>query len=103
MIRENVKTYIVNIRDLSFKSEQIVVDLTRYLAEQLPQIEIIRNGIELEVHMPEKMSKRVIRHRIRKFLYKKALNEEFRPISLNDGNKDGYFVKEKKQIQLTYY
>jgi len=103
MSRANTKTYFVNVKDLSFKAEQIVVDLIRYLAEQLPQIEIVRNGQELEVTVPGSMSKRVIRLRIRKFLYRKSLSDDYRPISFRDGDKDGYTVKEKKLIQLSYY
>lgn len=103
MSRANVKTYFLNIRDLSFKSEQIVVDLTRYLVEQLPQIEVVRNGNVLEMTVPQGMSKRVIRLRIRKFLYRKSLNDDYRPISYRDGDKEGYTIKEKKLLQLTYY
>ncbi|MHA1273945.1 MAG: hypothetical protein ACTSQJ_10035 [Promethearchaeota archaeon] len=107
MIREDSKLIIVNIRDLSFKSEQIVVDLIRYLAEQLPQLEITRNGYELELLTPKKLSKRAIRLRIRKFLYKKMLHADYRPISYReitkDGLKDGYIVKEKKVLELAYY
>jgi len=99
----NNKTYFVNVKDLSFKAEQIVVDLIRYLAEQLPQIEIVRSGNELEITVPQNMSKRVIRLRLRKFLYKKTLSEEYRPISFKENDKDGYIVKEKKIIQLSYY
>ena len=103
MSRVNTKTFFVNVKDLSFKAEQIVVDLIRYMAEQLPQIEIVRNGQELEISVPVNMSKRVIRLRIRKFLYRKSLNDDFRPISFRDGEKDGYTIKEKKLIQISYY
>jgi len=107
MSRVNTKTIFVNVRDLSFKSEQIVIDLIRYIVEQLPQIEVIRNANELEIVMPINMSKRVIRLRIKKFLYKKALNDDFRPISYRsyekDIVKDGYMVKEKKILEMTYY
>jgi len=103
MSRTNEKKIIVNVRDLSFKSEQAVVDLIRFLAEQLPQIDLVRNGNELEITAPEKMSKKVIRLRIRKYLHRKGLKEEFRPISFKNDENEGYIIKEKKVIQLTYY
>jgi hypothetical protein len=104
MSRVNTKKIFVNVRDLSLgKSEQYVVDLIRYLIEQLPQINLERTGNELEITLPIKISKKVIRLRIRKFLYQKGLTEEFRPISFKTDEKDGYIVKEKKIIQISYY
>ena len=107
MAQGTTKTIFVIVRDLSFKSEQIVLDLIRYLAEALPQIQITRIGNELEILMPSKLSKRAIRLRIKKFLYKKGLNGDFRPISYRvaekTGKKDGYEVKEKKILELSYY
>ena len=104
----NTKVVLLNVKELLYKSEQIIQDLTRYLSEALPQIEITRNGSELTIITPQKMSKRVIRLRIRKFLYRKALSEDYRPVSFKeadkDGNlKDGYIIKEKKLIELSYY
>ncbi|TFF95821.1 MAG: hypothetical protein EU544_01960 [Promethearchaeota archaeon] len=103
MSESNRKTYIVNVKDLSFKSEQMVLDLIRYLAEQIPQIEIKRAGSELEVSAPKSMSKRTIRLRIRKFLYKKELIDDYRAISLQDPDKEGYTIKERRVYQFTYY
>ncbi len=103
MSKVNTKKIFVNVRDLSFKSEQYVVDLIRYIAEELPQIDIVRNGNEIEITQPEKLSKKAIRLRIRKFLHRKDLTEEFRPISFKQDNKEGYTVKEKPAVQLSYY
>lgn len=75
----------------------------RFLAELLPQINITRDGNEVEVLMPEKLSKRVLKLRIKKFLYKKGLSKDFRPISLKSEDKEGYTIKEKKIIDLSYY
>ena len=93
----------LNVKELNYKSEQMVVDLLRYLAESLPQIDITREGFEVEIKAPIKLSKRVIRLRIRKFLHKKGLFNDYRPISLKDVDKDGYLIKEKKLIELSYY
>ncbi|MFW9881561.1 MAG: hypothetical protein ACFFG0_51505, partial [Candidatus Thorarchaeota archaeon] len=76
------KTITINVKDLSFKSNQHVEDLVRYLAETLPQINLNRDGNEITISMPSKLSKRALRLRIKKFLYKKGLNKDFRPISL---------------------
>lgn len=103
MSEEKSKMITINVRDLSFKSEQYVLDLVRFLAEALPQINLNRDGNKIEVEMPKKLSKRAVRLRIKKYLYKKGLHEEFRPISLKSADTDGYTVKEKKIIQLSYY
>jgi len=97
------KELTINVKDLSFKNDQHVDDLVRFLAELLPQIEINRNGNEVEVSMPIKLSKKALKVRIKKFLYKKGLNKDFRPISLKTEDKEGYIIKEKKIIELSYY
>ena len=71
--------------------------------ESLPQLKVTREGNEIDVIMPEKLSKRVIRLRIKKFLYKKGIDNDFRPISLKTADKDGYTIKEKKILELSYY
>jgi hypothetical protein len=103
MSEEKSKLITINIKDLSFKSEQHVLDLIRFLSETLPQINLNRDGNEIEVEMPKKLSKRALRLRIRKFLYKKGLHEEFRPISHKSAETEGYTIKEKKIVQLSYY
>ncbi len=103
MSEEKSKMITINVRDLSFKSEQYVLDLVRFLSEALPQINLNRDGNKIEVEMPKKLSKRAVRLRIKKYLYKKGLHEEFRPISLKSADTNGYTVKEKKIIQLSYY
>ncbi len=102
-LNANTKQFFVNVRELSFKSEQLVVDLIRYLSEALPQLQIIRDANELEIIAPLKLSKRMIRLRIKKYLYKKGVNGEYRPISMREVDKDGYVVKEKKGYKLSYY
>ena len=60
-------------------------------------------GNEIEIMVPIQTSKRVIRLRLKKFLYKKNLDEDYRPISYKDAQKDGYMVKKKKIYEFTYY
>ena len=68
-----VKSFTINVKDLSFKSEQHVLDLIRFLSEALPQITLDRNGNDIKVEMPNKLSKRTLKLRIKKFLHKKGL------------------------------
>lgn len=97
------KSFMINVKDLSFKSEQYVLDLIRYLSEALPQITLNRTGNDISVEMPNKLSKRTLRLRIKKFLHKKGLYNDFRPISYKTTENEGYIVKEKKIIELSYY
>ncbi len=99
MSEEGNKTVTLNINDLSYFNDKMVTDLTRYLAEALPQLNVTRNGSELEIIMPTQLSKRVIRLRIKKFLHKNKISNDFRPIS----SKEGYIMKEKKSLELSYY
>ncbi|MCK4779404.1 MAG: hypothetical protein KAT57_04415 [Candidatus Lokiarchaeota archaeon] len=98
-----VKSFTINVKDLSFKSEQHVLDLIRYLSEALPQITLDRNGNDINVEMPNKLSKRTLKLRIKKFLHKKGLYNDYRPISYKTTETEGYIVKEKKLIELSYY
>ena len=97
------KSFLINVKDLSFKNEQHVLDLIRFLSEALPQITLNRNGNDISVEMPNKLSKRALRLRIKKFLHKKGLYSDFRPISFKTTENEGYIVKEKKIIELSYY
>ena len=104
MSKGDTKTIILDIKDLvSFGKDQNVTDLMRFLSEMLPQIEIVRNANELEITMPQKLSKRVIRLRVRKFLHQNGLYNEYRPISITESDKDGYMIKQKKTIEIAYY
>ena len=103
MSEEKNKLCIVNVKDLSFKNEQYVLDLIRYLSEAIPQITLERTGNDINIEMPEKISKRALKLRIKKFLYKKGLYGDFRPISYKNAEIQGYMVKEKKIVQLSYY
>jgi len=96
------KIYL-KVNDLSYKDDSLVVDLVRFLQEKLASIQIERNGNELEISAPLSMSKKIIKLRIRKFLYKNNLKEIFRPISYKIDEKDGYEIHEKKQAEFTYY
>ena len=103
MSEATVKPIVIDTKELSFKSNQLVEDLSRFLAEALPQLKITLNGSDIEIEMPKKLSKRAIKLRIKRFLYKKGLNGEFRAISLISPEKEGYIVKEKKVLELAYY
>ncbi|GAF95142.1 unnamed protein product, partial [marine sediment metagenome] len=42
MSEEKNKQFTINVKDLSFKNEQYVIDLIRFLSESLPQINLNR-------------------------------------------------------------
>ncbi len=103
MSEDNTKELIIDVKDLSIEKEQYIEDLLRFLEEQLPQIEISRSGNSIELVVPSKMSNRVIKLRIKKYLHRKNLKEKYRPISYNTSDIKGYRIKEKRTLELTYY
>jgi hypothetical protein len=103
MSENGTKEIIIEVKELSIEKDQYVEDLLRFLEEQLPQIEISRSGNEVEVIMPTEMSKRAIKLRLKKFLHRKNLSEKFRPISYKTSENQGYMIKEKRILELTYY
>ncbi len=103
MSENDTKELTIEVKDLSIEKEAHVDDLLRFLEEQLPQIEISRSGNSIELVVPSKMSNRVIKLRIKKFLHRKNLTEKFRPISYNSSDIKGYIIKEKRSLELTYY
>ena len=103
MSENNTKELTIVVKDLSIEKEQHVDDLIRFLEERLPQIELSRSGNEIGVVMPSDMSRRAIKLRIKKFLHRKNLTEKFRPISYKTSDNQGYMIKERKTLELTYY
>ena len=103
MSENDTKELTIVVKDLSIEKEQLVDDLLRFLEEQLPQIELSRSGSQVGVVMPSDMSRRAIKLRIKKFLHRKNLTEKFRPISYKTSDNQGYMIKEKKTLELTYY
>jgi hypothetical protein len=97
------KRVFIEVKELSLEKEQYVEDLLRFLAEQLPQIELSRSANEIEVIMPLNMSKRTLKLRLKKFLHQKNIQEKFRPISYKTADHNGYMIKEKKIVELSYY
>ena len=99
-MRTNEKKLIkVNLKDLVFKGEQYIEDLIRYLTEALPSIELTRESNTLALKVPNSLSKRAIKLRLKKFLHKNKFKEELRPIS----SEEGYTLKERKRLEFTYY
>jgi len=103
MSENDTKELTIVVKDLSIEKEQHVDDLLRFLEERLPQIELSRSGNEVGVVMPSDMSRRAIKLRIKKFLHRKNLTEKFRPISYKTSDNQGYMIKEKRTLELTYY
>ena len=103
MSENDTKEITIEVKELSVEKEQHVDDLLRFLEEQLPQIEISRSGNEIEVVMPQQMPRRAIKLRIKKFLHRKNLTEKFRPISYKTTDNQGYMIKERRSLELTYY
>jgi hypothetical protein len=73
MSNAETKRFFIDVKDLSLEKEQNVEDLLRFLTEQLPQIELSRTANEIEVKMPQNMSKRTVKLRLKKFLHQKDL------------------------------
>lgn len=107
MSRAEDKHIIINVKELilapKIGKEQNADDLLRFLVEQLPQIEVDRNGDQLEITMPEKLSKKAVKLRIKKFLHQKKLFNEFRPIFYRTHEREGYMIKKRKVLELSYY
>jgi hypothetical protein len=103
MSEDDTKELTIDVKELSIEKDQHVDDLLRFLEEQLPQIEISRRGNEVGLVMPQEMSKRTIKLRLKKFLHRKNLAEKFRPISYKTLDNQGYMIKERKTLELTYY
>ena len=107
MSKTEIKQLIIDVKELilapKVKGEQHAEDLLRFMVEQLPQIEINRSGNTFEVKMPKGMSKKAVRLRIKKFLHQKDLFNEFRPILYKTHEFEGYMIKKRKILELSYY
>jgi len=98
---------IVEANELNYKKgfsgNELIEGLARFLAEALPKLKITLNGTNVEIEKPQSLSKRAIKLRIKKYLYKKGIDNDYRAIAIVSQDKEGYIVKEKKTLELTYY
>ncbi|MFW9772554.1 MAG: hypothetical protein ACFFFB_11715 [Candidatus Heimdallarchaeota archaeon] len=107
MSKTETKQLVIDVKELILApkvgKEEHAEDLLRFMVEQLPQIEINRSGNTFEVEMPRRMSKKAVRLRIKKFLHQKNLFNEFRPILYKTHELEGYMIKKRKILELSYY
>jgi hypothetical protein len=91
---EEVKiVYIVDISKLSLlKKDKYVEQAGQFLEEQIPSSTISKDGNILSIEVPEKISKKMFKLRLNKFLYSSGLKDEFRLISLNNDKGNGFQI-----------
>jgi len=106
MSKTDTKTLIIYLRASETTTkwkEDYTNELVRLISEMLPLVNVNRNGNQLEIETPNKFSKRILKLRIKKFLHQKNLKEDFRAVSYNTPEIDGYQIIEKKIVELSYY
>ena len=106
MSKADTKTLIIYLRASETTTkwkEDYTNELVRLISEMLPLVSVNRNGNQLEIETSNKFSKRILKLRIKKFLHQKNLKEDFRVVSYNTSEIDGYQIIEKKIIELSYY
>ncbi len=107
MSKKSSNIVIIEANELNYKKgfsgNELIEGLTRFLAEALPKLKITLNGTDIEIEKPERLSKRAIKLRIKKYLYKKGIDNDYRAIALLSPDKEGYTIKEKKILELAYY
>jgi hypothetical protein len=103
MSNVDTKKFIISIKTSQKWKDDYTNELIRKLTEMIPQIEISRNGNNLEIVAPELLSKRIIKLRLKKFLHQKGLKTDFRPISKKIDGNEGYMIIDRKIMELSYY
>lgn len=101
--RKNLIIYLRASETTTKWKEDYTNELTRLISEMLPLVNVNKNGNQLEIETPNKFSKRILKLRIKKFLHQKNLKEDFRVVSYNTSEIEGYQIIEKKIIELSYY
>lgn len=101
--RKNLIIYLRASETTTKWKEDYTNELTRLISEMLPLVNVNKNGNQLEIVTPNKFSKRTLKLRIKKFLHQKNLKEDFRVVSYNTSEIEGYQIIEKKIIELSYY
>ena len=106
MSNPDTKSYVIYIRASETTTkwkEDFTNELTRLISEMLPLVDVKRNGNRIEIETPSNFSKRTLKLRVKKFLHQKNLKEDFRVVSYNTSEVEGYQIIEKKIIELSYY
>ncbi|TFG00366.1 MAG: hypothetical protein EU541_02500 [Promethearchaeota archaeon] len=100
--KKEKKTVFIDVTDLRYEKEEYVEDLVVFLGEQLPYLELSQKTNEIKIEMQEDLSLRAIKLRLKKFLYKNDLKDDYRPISIRESDREGYIIKERKTFEYTY-
>ena len=73
--------------------ERTVIDeLAAFLSERLG-VEVLISGSELTLEVEDRAARRRVKQLLKKFLYKRGLDEEFRVISLGE---EGFKIKHRR-------
>lgn len=106
MSKADTKSLIIYLRASETTTkwkEDFTNELIRLISEMLPLVEINQSGNRLEIETASNFSKRTLKLRIKKFLHQKNLKDDFRVVSYNTSEANGYQIIEKKTIELSYY
>ena len=91
--------FLIEARDLSTIDLELMDELTDFLDEKLPDLEIELKGDSIIIDSGAEVdfSKRKIRFLLRKFVYKQELKGAIKVIS---GGVDSYILKKRKEVEL---
>lgn len=72
--------------------EKHIEQIMQYLEENVPDSKISKDGNLVKIEVPISISKKVLKLRIKKYIYQAGLKDEFKLVALPKGETSGFQI-----------
>ena len=84
--------YQLDVSKISVLKEKYIEQIMQYLEENVASSELAQAGYLVNNNFPPAISKKILKLRIKKYLYQAGLKEEFKIVALPKGEVSGFQI-----------
>ncbi|MCF2138419.1 MAG: hypothetical protein K9W44_00020 [Candidatus Lokiarchaeota archaeon] len=82
----------LDVSKISAMKEKHIEQIMQYLEENVPDSKISKDGNLVKIEVPISISKKVLKLRIKKYIYQAGLKDEFKLVALPKGETSGFQI-----------
>ncbi|WP_457559673.1 hypothetical protein [Candidatus Harpocratesius sp.] len=82
----------LDVSKISAMKEKHIEQIMQYLEENVPDSKITKDGNLVKIEVPISISKKVLKLRIKKYIYQAGLKDEFKIVALPKGETSGFKI-----------
>lgn len=82
----------LDVSKISGTKEKHIEQLMQYVEESITDSKLSKDGNTVKIEVPPSISKKVIKLRVKKYLYQAGLKEEFKVVALPKGEVPGFQI-----------